>query len=437
MKTSSSRRRARALCVALVLAALVAGHWWWWYAPRARAAAPAASGAPWALLVDGGFDTALWVPFPHQNLGAVGVDDPRATLAAAARLYRRDPLVLPRFGPFRVPPARELTAAWSAGGRRFAIAARVYPSFALVARLAGKIAGNPWLAGGVVEGPYGRVSVRWDGLTWIASGGGASWQAVDRAGARPPPAALAWAQLGGAGGVVPAGFYRLSAEGTAVTVDRVASLAAPPRSERLFAPPLLDPGLLSGSPPAALLGIAADEGARRALVIFEGPSFALLDAASTIEGSVAEEPADDLPLAGMGLALLLGEDGYRGSSGDWSLIAGGEQPYRRALELVPAVDSAFARAAAGGEQRLVAAVTLAPAATVAALAEAARLLASGSAARAMLGSSIEASAADPARRVADLELLLAPLARFDRGSVVILRAPTRVHLRLESATASR
>ncbi len=172
------RRLLRRFAVLLLLLLLAGMHVWYWYLPRERAAAPDGADLPARLLVAGDFDTCVWLPFPHQNLGALAaqVEDFPGFVAAAARLAGSDELseerALPGFGPFAVPPAREVAACADRAGGRYQVAARIYPSIALVAKAAGAVAGNPWLAGGTVPGRPGRtVTVAWDGGLWTVTSG--------------------------------------------------------------------------------------------------------------------------------------------------------------------------------------------------------------------------------------------------------------------------
>ncbi|MDY7096056.1 MAG: hypothetical protein SX243_24030 [Acidobacteriota bacterium] len=417
------RRRKLRLLVVGILLVLAAGHIWFWYLPRAHSGVLDAEGAPARVLLGGDFDTAVWLAYPHQNLAAVeGVEDPGEYLAAAARLYRREPLVLPPFGPFSVPPARELAAGWDAGGERFAVAARVYPAFALIGRVAGWVASNPWLSGGVVEGRYGRVQVSWDGLVWSAVSQGA---AVPQEGvpqeARMPPSGelLALARLGQRAGVVPPGLYSLRLEEAGLSVDL---LSVDLLSEDLPAEGGQMGTSLGGledrlEPPVGLLGLAVTEGRRQALVLFDGPSFAVLQDAALQESS--DGPSRP-PLAGMGLALLLGENGYSGIEGEWQLLAAGREAYDQGATLVGPVSKAFEGWRSDDMQHLVAAVVSNPRRSMEMMDGLAAAL------RAM-------PLEDPqlaAGRVDDLEVLLRPLERYGFGSAVILRDPDRAALRL-------
>ncbi|HEX2641637.1 MAG TPA: hypothetical protein VHU81_01495 [Thermoanaerobaculia bacterium] len=146
-------RIRRSVLVFLILLALLAGHYWYWYAARERPAAPEPGGLPARLLASGVYDACGWAPYPHQNIGVLAgaVDDGTAYLEAAARMAGAPPPVLPSFGPFAVPPSSEIVACSDWDGQRFTAAARVYPILGAVARLAGRLAGNPWLAGGEIS----------------------------------------------------------------------------------------------------------------------------------------------------------------------------------------------------------------------------------------------------------------------------------------------
>ncbi|HYL04462.1 MAG TPA: hypothetical protein VE075_00375 [Thermoanaerobaculia bacterium] len=254
----------RFFIAALLLLALLAAYVVYWYVPRERAVAPrlpvrsglgdaahlhpgdpggvlgpaargAAGGEPLQVLAGGGYDVCLWVPYPHQNLGvlAAAIGDLGDVVGAAARLTAgeggeasraQEPDEAPTFGPFEVPPANELVACSDlAGGRprRVRVVARIYPVLAVVAKLAGRLAGNPWLAGGEA----GPMRIAWSGRLWSVTSG-----------PDLPPAALAGAPGGpglppGAGPVVPPG-------------------AGPP------VPPGADPAMPPGAGPPVVPGAA-------------------------------------------------------------------------------------------------------------------------------------------------------------------------------------
>lgn len=166
---------ARRLAVPLLLGVLlVAGalHYRRYFAPGERAGVASPELA--ALLAeDSPFDSAVWIASPHQNLGALDerVGDLEPYLGELSRLAGVASPKLPRFGPFALPPARELAVGWSGSGERFLGVARVEPGIVWLAQLAGRLAGNPWLAGGRVESAGRAYEVRWRGSLWIVAGG--------------------------------------------------------------------------------------------------------------------------------------------------------------------------------------------------------------------------------------------------------------------------
>jgi hypothetical protein len=175
-------RRLRGLGLVLVAALLLAGHIYTWYMPRARPAAPKPGGLPARLLAAGAagsYDACFWVPYPHQNLGVLRnrLEDGAAWLDAVARVADLPPPVLPGFGPFALPPSSEIAACSDLSGHRFFLVADVYPTLAAVARLSGKLADNPWLAGGEVreaegDSPEERVlRVAWREGMWTVTSG--------------------------------------------------------------------------------------------------------------------------------------------------------------------------------------------------------------------------------------------------------------------------
>ncbi len=167
------RRRLARWGLAGLSVFLAAAHVGFWYWPRERAASPGRGGLPAQLLASGSWDVCLWLPYPHQNVAALqdAVGDRGRWLAAASRVAAVPPPALPSFGPFTLPPSRELAACSNLDGERVAVAARVYPALGTVARLAGRLAGNPWLAGGTVEDGERTLAVAWEGSTWTVTGG--------------------------------------------------------------------------------------------------------------------------------------------------------------------------------------------------------------------------------------------------------------------------
>ena len=205
----------------LVLLAL-AGHVWYHYLPRARPELPAGDSPVAALLDDTDFPAAVWVPYPHQNLAhlreALGAGP--ASTRAIARLAGLPSPGLPTFGPLTLPPSSEIAIASDDAGERFVLVAEVYPTVAAFARLAGRLAGNPWLQGGeiVVEGRPAEVA--WQGNRWTVASSALATAAAERVAGAPatagaaegaPPAVpgLIWIRIRQAVDPLPAGLYRL------------------------------------------------------------------------------------------------------------------------------------------------------------------------------------------------------------------------------------
>src|ERR1700687_5095909 len=184
--------------------ALLAAHVVYWYVPRECAVAPrlrpaeraanrgigsqpargaaagGTSGEPLRVLAAGAYDVCLWLPYPHQNLGALAgeIGDLQDVVGAAARLTSgedregspqrsREPEEPLACAPFEVPPASEMVACSDLEGGRMKVVARIYPALAVVAKLAGRMAGNPWLAGAVAR----STRIAWDGRLWTVAAG--------------------------------------------------------------------------------------------------------------------------------------------------------------------------------------------------------------------------------------------------------------------------
>ena len=135
------------------------------------------------------------MPFPHQNLASLeqAIGDLERFSGAVARLSGRALPKLPSFGSARVPPSTELAVATDESGERFVAVARVYPVAAFLARWAGRLAGNPLLAGGDTEIDGRAVTVGWSGGSWTVVTRGSALPAASRHDSPGP--ALAWTQL--------------------------------------------------------------------------------------------------------------------------------------------------------------------------------------------------------------------------------------------------
>ncbi len=212
----TTRRWILGLLLALAAAG---GHIWYHYLPRARPDVPGASRVA-ALFDAADFPAAVWVPYPHQNLAhlrdAVGAEP--ASVRAVARLAGLPSPALPTFGPLALPPSSELAIASDEVGERFVVAAEVYPAVAAFAKLAGRLAANPWLRGGEVMVEGRAAEVRWHGNRWNVASSDLEPASYERAIAatepeRPAAPGLAWIQVRQAVDPLPAGLYRLWQDG--------------------------------------------------------------------------------------------------------------------------------------------------------------------------------------------------------------------------------
>lgn len=212
------RRVARRVLWLLVAGALVlaaGAHYRHYFSPRERAGVPSPELA--ALLdADSAFEKVVWLASPHQNLGVLDerVGDLDLYLAELARSTEIARPRLPRFGPFALPPAREMAVAWSGSGESLLGVARIEPGIGWVARLAGWLAGNPWLAGGRVESGGKAFEVRWQGSLWIVASGLPAGTALPEPrspqGGEGEPEAIAHMRLRAGLGPLPAGRYVLA-----------------------------------------------------------------------------------------------------------------------------------------------------------------------------------------------------------------------------------
>lgn len=238
------RRILWGLAGVVALAALIAGHVAYWYRPALRAARPRPGFLPARLLASDELPFAVWMPYPHQNLGVLE----RATAkersateltAALARLAGVPEPSLPAFGNLRVPPSTEIAFAFDEGGERFALAAEVYPVVAAFAKLAGRLADNPWLSGGVLTVEGRRVEVAWHGRVWTVASPSLPALADAPPGPPEPPCLLAL-RVRRANPPFPAGRYHLVRDGDDLVL---ASAGAPPDAPELEEPSLADMGL--------------------------------------------------------------------------------------------------------------------------------------------------------------------------------------------------
>ena len=429
------------LLLALGTVALLVGavaHGCHHYAPRERAAAPGED-LPARLLAaagTGGLDYALWLPHPHQNAGRLQetVGDLDGYLAAAARRAGAPPPTLPSFGPFDLPPARSLAAAWSAAGDRLVLAADVHPTFAWLGRAAGVLAGNPWLAGGRVRLDGRPAVVEWRDGCWVVRSEGAELP-ERRVGATPAmgPALAAFA-LGAAEAPRAPGLYRLRREAPAGS------------GEGALVIDLVDQG---DSGPEGLeprIDLAAAE---VALLLVRGPGAPGWDEPFSGAGAMAwlgaSSGAPELPrpvvfnlsetagggdwkLPGGSLTSLLGRLGAkrpRRTVGPLEIEASDPETLERALALAPEILRLTGGTPVGeggdGASGLVVALWLDPS-------RAAGILGGASG---VLDDLPFLRATEEGRAVADWQTLLAPLAEHRRLALVATDAPPSFRLVLE------
>ncbi len=317
----------------IAVAALAAfGHWSCAYRARPLAKAPDATDAPFELFATSAWPLAVWLPRPHQNLGSLagfGLP-PEALFASGAVLFGDGDATLPRFGPFKLPPAKEVAVVADPATGAFVAVARVYPAFAMIARAGGFLARNPWLAGGTVEHRGDRVEVSWRGTLWTAR---------TRTTAAPGPEAmrLEAAAIGRALGALrvgrgfaplPTGVYRLSLEADGVRLSR--RPAGTPAPEP---PPLLARFGRDGTS----FGLLRRAGQPERWFFLFAPNGATTPRFALVSGGAAPER-----FAGVGLGALLGREGHAGTADGWNLLAGRAEDYARALAMVPELAAAGA-----------------------------------------------------------------------------------------------
>ena len=182
------------------------GHFAYWYLPRERTGPPPSADG-FELLADPEAGTAVWVAYPHQNLGRLErfVGDVATWVTVVAGRDRSEAEDLPRFGPFVAPPSSELAVAIDGTAQSPRAVVRAYPTVSLVARAAGRLAGNPWLAGGALED--GSGAVEWDGDLWRLGRRSAERPPFEPASGEGSPLALY--RTAASFGPMPPGTYRL------------------------------------------------------------------------------------------------------------------------------------------------------------------------------------------------------------------------------------
>jgi hypothetical protein len=420
-------RRLVKLAIFLVLVLGAAGHVLYWYWPRERAAAPEAGSYASRLLASGAYGACLWVPYPHQNLGALSasVGDGSAYLAALGREAGATAPSLPAFGPFAVPPSREIVACSDLDGGRFLLVARVYPGLAAVARLAGLLAANTWLKGGDVRQARGRgdeveekvLHVSWqDGLWMVRSG--PEPQLPEPGGAAPGAGAASLGILRLAKDVseLPAGEYRLARRGGDLEVALAGGGDAP------------EPEVAAGAGAPVLLAVAGPAWPAEEPKPLPPAALALFDVQGGLRLGPIELPGAAVlnppggtrwALPARGLAGLLADNLPRGNAAGWEVVALDTTSLARAQALAPEISALVPPDAAGSDGRLVLGAWLRPQPAL-------RLVTR------MRQGLEKVPLIDPGQvqRWRDGETLLAPVSSCARLSLVATRSPSAFRLRL-------
>jgi hypothetical protein len=423
-------RRLLRIAIVLIVLLAVAGHVFRAYGPRERAGAPDPGGWPARLLAADAYDACVWLPYPHQNLGALAgtVEDGSAWLASAARVAGVPPPVLPSFGPFAVPPSREVAACSDLDGERFVLAARVYPAVAAVARLAGRLAGNPWLEGGEIRETEGKTDevvertlrVAWRDGVWTVSSGGPPPAAP------PPPAALPARPLLGIVRLrqevteLPAGDYLLERREGDLELGLAGAGPAPERPD------------FGGRSLPVLLAVAGPSWPAASPRPLPPAAFVLFDAA---EAGLQAGPLGKLPgaavfhprgrererwaLPAQGLAGMLTEGLPRGNEAGWRIVALDAGSLARARDLAPGISSLTPPEGDLSEGRLVLGVWLDPEPALRLVAQTRKVL-----------EKIPLVDPEQVRLWRDWERILQPVAGCDEISLAGTRSPPSFALRL-------
>jgi hypothetical protein len=422
-------RRILKLGLWLLLLLTVAGYILISYWPRERVGSPEPGGLPARLLASGEYGACLWLPFPHQNLGALAgsVEDAPAFLEAAARVGDLPAPVMPSFGPFTVPPSREILACSDLDGERFFLVARVYPGLAAVARLAGRLASNPWLEGGRVRETRGRraevrervLHVAWrEGLWTVWSGPAPDLdRGVESAPAGFPPS-LGVLHLERDVSDFPAGDYILQRNGgdLEVTLAGGGPAAEPPAAGGEDAPVLLavaGPAWPAESPkplPPAAMALFEVEGGLKLGPLGTMPGVAVFNVPGSRRWG----------LPARGLAGILAKNLPRGNAAGWSLVALDAASLARAEALAPEISALVPPDGESAGGRMVLGLWLRPRPALQLVTR--------------LRQGFEKVPLIERRQVQswrDWETLLGPLAACDRVSLAATRSPSAFLLRLQ------
>jgi len=424
-------RRFVRLGILLLVLGVLAGHIFYWYWPRERPAAPEAGGLPARLLASGEYGACLWLPYPHQNLGALAgsIDDGPEYVTALARVADLPPPTLPSFGPFAVPPSREIVACSDLDGQRFYLVARVYPGLGALAKLAGQLADNPWLEGGEIRETRGRrdeveervFHVAWrDGFWTVWSGAEPEIPAGSPAASDPTnyPASLGMLHLEQDASDFPAGDYFIERKGGDLQLSILggAEAPAPPVPAGPDAPVLLAAAGQTwpdDSPkplPPAAMALFGVGGGLKLGPLGELPGVAVLNGPGGRRWSLPSK----------GLAGLLSKGMPKGNADGWSIVALDAASLASAEALAPRISALVPPEGDAPGGRLVLGLWLRPRPAL-------RLVK-------QLRTGFEKVPLMDRRQVQswrDWETLLRPLAPCDRVSLAATRSPSSFLLRLE------
>ena len=419
-------RRLLRLAIPLLALLLIAGYVVHSYWPRERSAIP--SGLPGQLLASGQYGACLWVPYPHQNLGKVeeAIGDGTAYLGAAARVADLPAPVMRSFGPFAVPPSSEIAACSDLGGERFLLVARVYPGLAAMARLAGRLADNPWLRGGEIREARGKkdevvervLHIDWRDGYWIVRAGDEPALPV------PPkepayPASLGIFHLGADVSDFPAGDYVLQRQGSDLDVKLLGGAEPPP-----------PPAFVEGPDAPALLAVAGSDWPAEAekplppaaMVLFDTQGGLSLGPLGRMPGLAVLNPQGEkrwgLPAKGLG--GLLAQNLPNGNAAGWSIVALDDDSLARAEALAPQI-STLVPPAGDGPDAMILGLWLRPAPALRRVSQFRKGL-----------EKFPLAERRQIERWRDWETLFSPLSACERAAVVATRSPTAFSLRLQA-----
>lgn len=424
----------------LIVLALLLGagiHVFYWYWPRERAGAPEPGSYGARLLASGAYGACLWLPYPHQNLGQLSASlaDGTAFLGAVGRLAGSSSPSLPAFGPFTVPPSREIVACSDLDGENFLVVARVYPGLAAVARLAGTLASNPWLKGGSVREARGRgdevrervLQISWQDGLWMVRSGPAPQLPVAPPAPAQGPESLGILRLAREVSELPAGEYRLARrqdESKDLEIGLVGGEAPEPEIAHANAAD-------GGRDTPVLLAVAGPAWPAESPKPLPPAALALFDVQGGLKigpielpgGAVFNPPGGSRwALPARGLAGLLTDNLPRGNAAGWDIVAFDTESLARAEALAPRIAALVppgAAGGAGGDSQIVLGAWLQPGPALLRMHQMRRGL-----------EKVPLVDRGQVDRWHDWETLLSPFASCDRLSLMSTRAPASFRLRL-------